>query len=209
MPNYILYFGSFSPVHNGHIRLAESILDEGLGREVWFVLSPQNPFKQNSGLWTEDLRRKLLEEALRHHPRLKFCGIELELPKPSFTIQTLLELRHRHPEKEFDILMGEDNLEKLHLWKDYRRILEMCHIYVYPRAETHSTLINMKACGLAETEKPDSPTKVYPAQSDYPNKIHRLELPLLNISSSEIRQMLQEGKDIAHLVPFPTELIVQ
>lgn len=209
MPNYILYFGSFNPVHNGHIRLAESILEKGLGREVWFVLSPQNPFKQNPGLWTEALRQKLLEEALRHHPGLKFCGIELELPKPSFTIQTLLELRHRHPGKEFDILMGEDNLEKLHLWKDYRRILEMCHIYVYPRTKTLSTLINMKACGLTEIEKPDSPTEAYPAQSDYPDKIHRLELPLLNISSSEIRQMLKEGKDISHLVPFPVELISQ
>lgn len=198
MPTYILYFGSFNPVHNGHITLAQTLLEQGIGHEVWFVVSPLNPFKNDSELWPQEYRAKLLQNAIKDHEQLKVCTIEFTLPQPSYTIQTLKVLWRLHPDKEFDILMGEDNLAGLHLWKEYDSILQSCHIYVYPRKESSV---------YQKTTKPDPLSRKYPALSDYPQKIHLLDMPVLNISSTQIRDYIKRGIDVSDMVPFDTQLL--
>lgn len=186
MQTAILYFGSFNPVHNGHIALAKAVAGR-YAAEVWFVLSPQNPFKQDRNLWNEQARVRLLEKALAHEDSLRFCDAELRLPKPSYTINTLRHLQAEFPETQFFILMGEDNLAGLHRWKEIGEIMARCHILVYPRKE--------------ETAPPQ---ETYPAAERFADKITLLrDLPLLDISSTEIRQMIAEKKDISALVPWP------
>ena len=189
MQQAILYFGSFNPVHNGHIALAKAVAGRVPGAQVWFVLSAQNPFKQQSDLWPEALRETLLKKALESFPEFTFCGAELELPRPSYTIQTLNYLKEKHPDTEFSILMGEDNLAGLHKWKEFTRILEECRIWVYPRGE-------------GERGEPTA----YEAMRLFPQRISLLEnLPLLNISSTLIRERIKKGESVAELVPWPEE----
>lgn len=179
-----LFFGSFNPVHKGHIALAESVLEQKIADEVWFVLSPRNPFKQESDLWSETERVGRLKSALGGRPGLVFCDVELSLPKPSYTIQTLRCLWEKYPDIRFSILMGEDNLVNLHLWRECDTILQACDIYVYPRAG--------EACGcetVTETEK------------RFPERIHKIKAPLLDISSTQIRGMMQRGLDVSDLLP--------
>lgn len=185
----ILYFGSFNPVHNGHIALANAVA-RLYHAKVWFVLSPQNPFKQDQTLWDENLRARLLEQSLRPYDSLIYCDAELHLPKPSYTIDTLNYLQQRHPQTEFLLLMGQDNLSGLHRWKEIDRIMARCRILVYPRQ------------GQKETApQPES----YPIMERFAQKISLLDnLPLLDISSTEIRQKLAENQDISSLVPWNT-----
>ncbi len=187
MPTVILYFGSFNPVHNGHIALARTVA--ALYRaQVWFVLSPQSPFKRNDGLWPEGTRAYLLEQALRPLAELKFCDVELHLPKPSYTIDTLRHLQGRYPHVRFMILMGEDNLYGLPAWKESEEILDRYPILVYPRQSKEKTV-------------PGQDRLLVPERSG--DKITFLEnLPLLDISSTGIRQRLAKGKDISNLVPW-------
>lgn len=190
MQTAILYFGSFNPVHNGHIALAKAVA-KGYDAEVWFVLSPQNPFKQDRNLWPEETRGFLLKKALENEPALKFCDVELRLSKPSYTINTLRHLQAEEPQTSFFILMGEDNLAGLHRWKEIDEIMTRCRILVYPRKEKNAPL-----------------QQTYPAVERFGNKITLLkDLPLLDISSTQIRQMLAENKDISALVPWPTEAL--
>ncbi|MCM1530870.1 MAG: nicotinate (nicotinamide) nucleotide adenylyltransferase [Bacteroides sp.] len=187
MPTVILYFGSFNPVHNGHIALAEAV-SRIYKAEVWFVLSPQNPFKQDLNLWSEQVRARLLKEALHPHPSLRFCDAELQLPKPSYTINTLNHLQHEYPGTDFLILMGEDNLAGLHRWKAVDEIMNLCRILVYPRKDTKGN-----------APKPDA----YPILERFGEKINVLEnLPLLDISSTQIRKMMAEKEDVSGLVPW-------
>ena len=164
--------------------MAESILEQKIADEVWFVLSPRNPFKQESDLWSETERAGRLKSALGGRPGLVFCDVELSLPKPSYTIQTLRCLWEKYPDIRFSILMGEDNLVNLHLWRECDTILQACDIYVYPRAG--------EACGcetVTETEK------------RFPERIHKIKAPLLDISSTQIRGMMQRGLDVSDLLP--------
>lgn len=184
-----LFFGSFNPVHKGHIALAESVLEQKIADEVWFVLSPRNPFKQESDLWSETERAGRLKSALGGRPGLVFCDVELSLPKPSYTIQTLRCLWEKYPDIRFSILMGEDNLVNLHLWRECDTILQACDIYVYPRA---GEACGQEACGcetVTETEK------------RFPERIHKIKAPLLDISSTQIRGMMQRGLDVSDLLP--------
>lgn len=208
MPLTLLYFGSFNPVHKGHIAIAEAAIDQHIADEVWFVLSPRNPFKQAENLWDESERAARLQKALQPHPGFKFCDAELHLPKPSYTIQTLDFLQKEHPGKSFGILMGEDNLEKLHLWREYRKILSLCPVWVYPRNGNAQTAVqpipgpenHPKANARNGTALPGSWSR-YPAVQEFPGQIHRLECPLLDISSTRIRTMLERGEDVSDLVP--------
>lgn len=203
----LLYFGSFNPVHKGHIAIAQAAIAQHIAQEVWFVLSPQNPFKASDGLWPESEREERLRKALEPYPAFRLCDAELHLPKPSYTIQTLDFLLQRYPGKRFGILMGEDNLTRLHLWKDFNRILADCDIWVYPRANRNPNEAiagsNPETPNPADTSKPHSPAEwsCYPAVQQFPEKIHRLDCPLLDISSTQIRQLLGQGKDVSSLIP--------
>lgn len=209
MKQVALFFGSFNPVHKGHIALAESVLEQKMAEEVWFVLSPRNPFKEESDLWSETERASRLQRALEGRAGLRFCDVELSLPKPSYTVQTLRCLWQKYPDCRFSILMGEDNLVKLHLWREYREILRACDIYVYPRAgearEPGEVATNCKASAATHETQATAEAAVSPAlteiEKEFPERIHKIKAPLLPVSSTQIRGMLQRGLDVSGLLP--------
>ena len=171
-----LYFGSFNPIHMGHLIVAEYFLNHGPFDEVWFVVSPQNPFKANDSLFDENLRLNWTQKATATEPRFKVCDAEFNLPKPSYTIQTVQFLQSAHPHK-FDIIIGADNLQKLKEWKSIDDICQRCDFYVYGRRYSGSE--NIPATGV----------------------IHPFETPLIDISATHIRQELSQGKSVRYLVP--------
>ena len=128
-----LYFGSFNPVHNGHMSIANYFLEFTDLNKIWFVLSPQNPFKEKNTLLEDNERLELLNLALEGTQNYSAKDIEFNLPKPSFTINTLQYLKEKHADKKFVLIIGGDNLTSFNKWKDYKHILENYEIYVYPR----------------------------------------------------------------------------
>src|ERR1051325_6498943 len=118
-----LFFGSFNPVHIGHVAVADYIVEHTDVEEIWFVVSPQNPFKQSASLLVDDERLKMVAMAIAGHKKIKTCDVEFTLPKPSYTIDTIHYLKNQYPENEFVVIMGEDNLTRFDQWKDYDKIL--------------------------------------------------------------------------------------
>ncbi len=167
-----LYFGSFNPIHNGHLIIANKMYEAAGFDEVWFIPSPQNPFKESNNLLDFSYRYKMIETALENLKHLKVDPIEEKLPKPSYTIQTIEALEKEYPQREFHIIMGSDNLVNFHLWKKYEELLQKCHVHVYVRSSTENA-------DLPEYEK----VKVY-------------QLPILDISSTAVRNSIKEGKSI-------------
>lgn len=176
-----LLFGSFNPVHTGHLILAEYFATQTDVAEVWLVVSPQSPFKVGDALLPEAQRLQLVELAIADNPRLRAESIELSLPRPSYTIATLDALRERHPSTEFVLLMGADNLPGLPRWQNADRLLAEIDIYVYPRPGT-----------LLADLAPFPRVQVMPA-------------PMLDISATYIRESLRLGQSIRYLVPAAVE----
>lgn len=172
-----LFFGSFNPIHQGHLIIAQYMLNTGKFEEIRFIVSPQNPFKTDSELWPEELRLHLVRMAVADNQQLSASSIEFELPKPSYTIQTLNRMREIEPGKSFSIIMGSDNLSALHLWKDIEKLAGMCSFDVYQRRDYL---------------KPD--TQVLADIT-----VH--EAPLLDISATHIRNLIKNGQSIRYLVP--------
>ena len=176
-----LLFGSFNPVHTGHLILAEYFATRTDLAEVWLVVTPHNPFKAVSDLLPEAERLHWVELAVAGNPRLRAETIEFTLARPSYTIATLDALRLRHPGTEFVLLMGADNLPGVPQWQDADRLLAEIAIYVYPR--------------------PGAPT---PSLVGFP-RVQVLEAPLLDISGTYIRECLRAGYSIRYLVPLAVE----
>ena len=181
MKRTLLYFGSFNPVHIGHMVIANYVMAKGLADELWFVVSPQNPFKPADSLVAPNARLEMLGIAIEQsglEERVSVSDVELHLPTPSYTIQTLEALWTSYPDHEFAILMGSDNFACIQKWKEAERILEKCPVYVYDR--------------------PGSSTEI-------PSHLHTIhvipDVPLLEISSTRLRKMLVEGKYIPALLP--------
>ncbi|MBR0072308.1 MAG: nicotinate-nucleotide adenylyltransferase [Bacteroidales bacterium] len=174
-----LYFGSFNPIHVGHLAIASAVLDEAGLREVWFVLSPQNPFKEQKNLLPDHHRLQILKVAIEDNPRFRACDIEFSLPRPSYTSLTLAHLAERYPEKAFCLIMGSDNLASFHRWRNYQSIIDNYHICVYPRV--------------------DSPKTQW---DDHPH-VHLINSPLFNISSSYIRDCIKNGKSVKYILTEP------
>lgn len=172
-----LFFGSFNPVHTGHLIIAQAVVNETDLDRCWMVVSPQNPFKKKKNLLREYDRLKMLELSLEDNPDIEPSNVEFMLPKPSYTIDTLLHLRERMPSYEFSLVMGEDNLEHFHKWKNFEAILKHYPIYCYPRLGSEGD----------HWEK-------------YP-QVKRFEMPYLDISATRIRKMVKENKDVRYLVP--------
>jgi nicotinate-nucleotide adenylyltransferase len=184
--NIGLFGGSFNPIHNGHVRLAKSLLQEAALDEVWFLVSPQNPFKQDQQLLDDDKRLQLVRLALKEEPQLMASDFEFHLPKPSYTWNTLQELEREYPERKFTLLIGGDNWEAFDKWYRYEDILKRYPIIVYPREG--SKVPGVKFQG---------------------SEIQIVETPLINISSTQIRQRLHEGKSVRGLVNTEVAMVIE
>lgn len=172
-----LFFGSFNPVHVGHMIIANYMATQTDLSQVWMVVSPQNPLKAKKTLARDYDRLHLVQLAIGDNPLLKSSDVEFALPKPSYTIDTLVHLQEKHPDKEFVLIMGSDNLATLHKWKNYEILLRDYEIYVYQRPN-------------------------YELNSDvYQKNIISFDAPLMEISSSYIRECIKHRKSIQYLVP--------
>ncbi len=175
-----LYFGSFNPIHIGHLAIANYMVEFGGLTELWFVVSPQSPHKQKISMLPDYQRLHLLNLAIGNYHKFKACDIEFRMPKPNYTIDTLTYLSDKYPKRLFTLIMGADNLVSLHKWKNYEQIIEQYKIIVYPR--------------------PGFDTKNI---VKYPN-ITVLNAPNIEISSSFIRQAIAQGHNLQFFVPQNT-----
>lgn len=172
-----LYFGSFNPVHNGHLIIANYIANYTTLDRIWFVISPQNPFKESGSLINEHHRKHLIDLAIDGEKKLRTSNIEFKLPVPSYTIDTLTYLTDKQPEDKFYVIMGSDSFQNIKKWKNYRILLENYSLIIYERPGflVSSEMLN--------------------------ENMILLKAPLLQISSTQIRQMICEKKSIRYLVP--------
>ena len=172
-----LFFGSFNPVHNGHMVIAGYMAEFTDLEQVWFVVSPHNPLKQKSSLLQDYHRMTLVKIAIGDNRKLKASDIEFKLPRPSYTINTLVSLYEKFPQHQFVLILGSDNLSSFKKWKNYEQILEQAELYVYPRkADDGGELLHHK-------------------------KVKVIEAPLMELSSTFIRESIKNKKDVRYMLP--------
>lgn len=180
MKNIGLYFGTFNPIHIGHLVIANHMVEFSDLDEVWFVITPQSPFKTKQSLLDDNHRYQMVFEAIKEYPKLRPSKIEFDLPQPNYTVHTLAHLAEKHGEDHnFSLLMGEDNLRSFHKWKNFEVILENHDLYVYPR--------------ISEGEKQH--------QFMGHSKVHHVDAPIMEISSTFIRKNHKAGKNIKAMLP--------
>jgi nicotinate-nucleotide adenylyltransferase len=173
-----LYFGSFNPVHSGHLIIANHVANEGIVDQVWMVVSPHNPLKKENGLLNEYHRLHLIQLAIEGDTRLKASDIEFKLPRPSYTIDTLIYLKEKYPQHQFSIVMGSDGFQNLHKWKNFQTLVRDYEFIIYNRpgftiSETHGARLAI------------------------------LQAPMLDISATAIRLLIKEKKSVRYLLPEP------
>ncbi len=176
-----LFFGSFNPIHIGHLVIANHIVEFSSLDQVWFVISPHSPFKEKKSLLADHHRYQMVFRAVEDYPRLQASDIEFGLPQPNYTINTMTYLEERYPGNEFALIMGEDNLKSFHKWKNYEILIENHDIFVYPRL------------GSAEVE---TRFKNHP-------RVFKIDAPIMEISSTFIRKSIRKGKNIRPMLPDP------
>ncbi len=174
-----LYFGTFNPVHVGHLIIANHMAEHSNLDQIWMVVTPHNPLKQKSTLLTDAHRLEMVHLATEDYPKIKPSDVEFKLPQPNFTVNTLVYLQEKYPKNIFSLIMGEDNLNSFHKWKNYEAILQNHEIYVYPRLNTD----------------------VMEAQFKNHPKIHLITAPVVEISATFIRENIKIGKNIQPLLP--------
>jgi len=179
MKNIGLYFGTFNPIHIGHLTIANHMAEYSDLDEIWMVVTPHNPFKKKSSLLDNNHRLEMVYRSTESYSKIQPSDIEFSLPQPNYTVNTLVHLQEKYPNYLFHLIMGEDNLKSLHKWKNYEVILENHQIYVYPRIAQGTTV---------------------PELLSHP-KIHTVQAPIMEISSTFIRQAISEGKNIRPLLP--------
>ena len=189
-----LFFGSFNPIHVGHLIIASQLVENSTLDEIWMVVSPHNPFKEKASLLSDNHRLTLVRTATENNPLLKASNIEFDLPKPSYTVQTLAYLKEKHPEIKFSLIMGEDNLRGLHKWKNVQEIIRQHSIYVYPRVRT------VQEEGKELSIKPHADLN----GADF----HFVDGPILTISAGHIRNSIKEGKSVKYLLTPEVEKYV-
>lgn len=172
-----LFFGSFNPIHIGHVALANYFVEFSDLDELWFVVSPHNPLKEKKTLLNDRARLEMVQEAIGNDNRFRACDIEFKLPQPSYTANTLAYLKEKHPNKEFAIIMGSDGLPTFHKWKSHQHIIDNHTRYVYPR--------NAKD---TENIRPE-------------DNIILVDAPKIEISSTFLRSAIQQNKNICHFLP--------
>ena len=174
--NVALYFGSFNPIHHGHLIIANEIMQQENYQELWFVISPQNPFKNENNLLNANHRFHLLQLAVEGEYKLKASNIEFKLPKPSYTVNTLVYLKEKYPNHQFDIVLGSDGFQNIIKWKNSAFIIENYKFLIYKRPG-------------------------YDINNEAMANIKIIEGPQLYISSTHIRKLIEEQKSIKYLVP--------
>jgi len=174
-----LFFGTFNPIHMGHMIVANVMLESTDIQRIWFVISPHNPFKKKDNLLHEFDRCEMVRAAAYENYQMNVSDIELHLPQPSYTIDTLTYIKEKYPDKEFVLIIGEDNLNGFTKWKNSDRILENFELYVYPRPSSEPS-----------------------ALTDH-EKVTMIDAPKVDISATFIRNFVKEGKSIQYLVPQP------
>ncbi len=180
-----LFFGSFNPLHTGHIIIANIMAENTDLKKVWFVVSPQNPFKPSKGLLHEFDRYDLVKAAIADNYKLEVSDVEFQLPKPSYTIHTLTYLSEKHPDKQFKLIIGEDNLEGFKRWKNHEQILEQYGLYIYERPNAQPSELKL-----------------------HPN-VKTVHAPMLDISATYIRECIRNKKSIRYLVPEAVESMIR
>lgn len=175
-----LFFGSFNPIHIGHMILANYILENSDMDELWFVVSPQNPFKEKKSLLKDHNRLDMVQLAVKNYPKMRASNVEFSLPQPSYTIDTLTYLHEKYPDVSFALIMGEDNLEGLSKWKNSETLIKNHQIIVYPR--------------IFEGEKKDSEYLQH-------ENISLVKAPIIELSATEIREMIKLGKNVRPMLP--------
>ena len=197
--NVGLYFGTFNPIHVGHMVIA-SYMSEHTGLDqVWLVVTPQNPLKNKKSLLQDSHRLALVREAVDESPNLKASDIEFGLSKPNYTTNTLAHLIEKYPKHTFSLIMGEDNLRNFHKWRNYEHILKEHQIFVYPRVltlqeQSEGTIINNSQIEKLKKEK---------------NVVFCEGAPVMKISASFIRKAIKEGKDVRFLLTEPVHKYVE
>jgi len=174
-----LYFGTFNPIHVGHLIIANHMAEHADLDQVWMVVTPHNPLKKKATLLDDRHRLQMVYLATEDFSKIKPSDIEFKLPQPNYTVNTLVHLQEKYPNHEFSLIMGEDNLKSLHKWKNYEAILEHYDIYVYPRISTEADNLELK---------------------NHP-KIHFIDAPVVEISSTDIRHNVKNGKNVQPLLP--------
>jgi nicotinate-nucleotide adenylyltransferase len=172
-----LYFGSFNPVHQGHLIIATHLANYTDLQQIWFVVSPQNPLKLSNSLLNEHHRKHLIDLAIEGEKKLRSSNIEFSLPRPSYTIDTLMYLQEKYPQHQFSIIMGSDSFSNIKKWKNFEILLKNFEIFIYQRP------------GFKVKEEMIT------------HNIKLLDAPLLQISSTHIRNLIKEKKSIRYLVP--------
>ncbi len=177
----VLYFGTFNPIHVGHLIIANHMAEHADLDQVWMVVTPHNPLKKKSTLLADHHRLEMVFLATEDFPKIKPSDIEFKLSQPNYTVNTLVHLEEKYPEHAFSLIMGEDNLKSFHKWKNYEAILAHHEIYVYPRV------------GFTD-ENDNHLFKNHP-------KIHLIDAPVVEISSTAIRDHIKKGKNVLALLP--------
>ena len=174
-----LFFGTFNPIHVGHLIIGNHFVEHSDLDEVWFVVTPHNPHKEKSNLLDDNHRLTMVRIAVEDYPKLKACNIEFDLPQPNYTVNTLVHLEERYPEHCFSLIMGEDNLKSFHKWKNHEVILDRHSIYVYPRISQGVIMDKWKN-----------------------NKsITLVDAPIIELTSTFIRNSIKQGKNVKPLLP--------
>ena len=174
-----LFFGSFNPIHVGHLIIANHLAEHSELDQVWFVVTPHSPFKKKSTLLDDNHRYQMVDRATEDYPKLRATDIEFKLPQPNYTINTLTYLEEKYSDYEFCLIMGKDNLNNFHKWKNHELILERHEIYVYPRLGKENMEIKF------ENHK----------------KIQLINAPIMELSSTFIRKAIKEGKNVRPMLP--------
>lgn len=176
--NIGLYFGTFNPIHIGHLIIANHMAEHSDLDQIWMVVTPHNPHKQKSSLLDDYHRLHMVHLATEDFPKIQPSDIEFKLPQPNYTVNTLAHLQEKFPKHEFSLIMGEDNLNSLHKWKNYEIILQNHNVFVYPRfnsGEIDEQFINH-------------------------SNIHRVGAPVIELSSTFIRESIKKGKNVVPML---------
>jgi|SRR5579859_3257630 len=189
-----LFFGSFNPIHIGHLAIANIMAENTDLGKVWFVVSPQNPLKPSKGLLHEFDRYDMVKAAIADNYKFEVSDVEFHLPKPSYTIYTLAHLREKNPGQDFCLILGEDNLENFVKWKNYHEILNQFSLYVYPRP--------------TESSGPGRP-RVTNSEMKRHAHVKMIDAPLFDISATYIRDCVKRNKSIRYLVPEVVEQMIR